>query len=263
MKIPTDIEYPLYNGKVILKFNEEDHIYTVDGKKVESVTGITGNLDKPALIGWALKVTLAWLETQLPVGTVIDEVNLPAILKEAKGIRFKTVGKAANLGTIIHGVIEAYIKASINKTPLLKAPVNELIVNGLDAYKNWEAENNVEYLHSEKKIYSVKYHYAGTVDLLANVNNKLCLVDFKTGSGPWHEHALQTAAYAQAVEEELECEIQERIIIKLDKDTGKMYQYHCQNDKDIDAFIGLIPVHLRLKEEVLNSSPKKIWNYGN
>ena len=46
-------KYPLYQGKVILEFDSQNHIYSVEGKQVYGVTNIIGVLAKPALIFWA------------------------------------------------------------------------------------------------------------------------------------------------------------------------------------------------------------------
>ena len=51
-------KYPLKNGKVI-SYNDEQHMYYVDDKKVASVTGICGRgVPKPSLTNWLVYTPL-------------------------------------------------------------------------------------------------------------------------------------------------------------------------------------------------------------
>jgi len=92
----------------------------------------------------------------------------------------------------------------------------------VDAFLGWEAENHVEYVASERKIYSLAEKFAGTLDIIAMVNGRKCLVDLKTSNFCRKEYSLQTAAYASAWEEEHQGEkLEDRIILMLSKDKGQ------------------------------------------
>ena len=68
----------------------------------------------------------------------------------------------------------------------------------LNQFKKAKKEHNIQILGSELKRYHPKYLYAGTLDLLANVDGKPGIIDIKTGSKePWH--ALQTGAYTELI----------------------------------------------------------------
>jgi hypothetical protein len=211
-------KYKLYNGEITLEFNETTHTYTVDDKIIYGVTSIVGVLDKPALIYWAVGKAIDFLKQVLTPGLVIDEVNLPAMLEGAKTAHRKHLKDASDIGTAVHDYLERYLTAGINKEKLPPMPVNQNIKAGIKAVLEWAKENNVRFLASERKIYSKKYGYAGTLDALAEVNGKLAIVDFKTSNGIYEDYFLQTAAYARAVEEEDGKKIEECWILRIPKD---------------------------------------------
>ena len=71
----------------------------------------------------------------------------------------------------------------------------------------------------EFTVVSHKYGYAGTADLLAEVNGVLTLVDWKTGKSVYREAHLQNAAYRQAVREMGLGDPQQGLILRLPKST--------------------------------------------
>ena len=90
-------------------------------------------------------------------------------------------------------------------------------------------------MESERIVYSKRLFYCGTCDLFATINGKPTVVDFKTGSGFYEDQPLQLAAYATAIEEELNVEIKDGWIIHLDKETGKCTPYHVEIDRELKA----------------------------
>ena len=181
-------KYKMYNGEVELTFDKDKHIYRVGEKIIYGVTSATGVLDKPALMYWAVNQALGFLDKALKPGLVIDELNKPKLLAEAKQIHRRKKEEAGDIGTAVHNYLETYIKAKINweKTPDM--PVNEQVKKGIVAFIKWARENKVQFISSERKVYSRKFEYAGTLDMEAIVNGKLAVVDFKTSSGIYPEY---------------------------------------------------------------------------
>ncbi len=73
------------------------------------------------------------------------------------------------------------------------------ITGQVEACRRWFSEMEPDVLQVELPVYSKMYQFAGTLDLLANLQGKRCMVDFKatlTETVP-----LQCAAYAIAYEE--------------------------------------------------------------
>jgi len=196
-------EYKLYNGKIILKFDDKNHIYSVNGKTIYGVTSIIGVLDKPALMYWAVNMAVDFLGANIIPGKSYDEVEIKTLLEDARKAHRIKKDKTADVGTMIHDWIEKYIKARMEKKPVPKRPINKEMKNAIDGFFNWARKNKVKLINCEQKIYSKKYKYAGTYDLEAMVDGKRTIIDFKTGKAIYPEMFLQASAYLQAREEEI------------------------------------------------------------
>jgi len=147
-----------------------------------------------------------------------------------KGIQtaYKAIGKdAAQIGTVVHDWIESAIKYKMNGGSAPKVPKGDEIGNCIKAYKDWSRKRKPVWLETEQKIY---YHdpggvncYAGTVDAIAEVDGKLCVIDFKTSKKIYKPYHLQVAAYAQAISMQDQIDMPMGMILRLDKETG-VYQ---------------------------------------
>ena len=196
------IQSKLYDGKVILNFDDKRHIYTVNDKVVYGVTSIIGVLNKPALMYWAVNQAVDFLGVNWIAGKEYDEVEIKTLLEDARKAHRVKKDKSADIGTMIHGWIEKYVKARIEKKPVPKRPINKEMQNAINGFFSWAKKNKVQLIACEQKIYSKKYRYAGTFDLEAKVNGKRTIIDFKTGKALYPEMFLQASAYLQAREEE-------------------------------------------------------------
>ena len=248
------LTYNLYDDKITLTFDDKKHWYFANGEYVPSVTGVTKYLDKSGpLMGWAVKTVLGWLQEQLKPGEVVGELQLHKLFEEAKKKHREYKEDAATIGGLIHKWIQGYIEFQLGATDKEpEKPIDEAIKNGVKAFLHWEQENKLKYLFAEKKIFSKKYNYAGTCDLIAELNGKLSVIDFKTGSGPWYEHAIQISAYRQALQEELKMKIKERWILKVDKETGKFHAHKATLHKeDFKCFLALLEIYRRHRLGIL------------
>jgi len=236
----------LYNGDVELVFDSVKHTYEANGKIVFGVTSITGVLDKPALMYWSANMGAEYADKVLVPGMVIDELNKPAIIEGIKTAFRKKSKEAADIGTAVHKYLEDYLNAGINGEPLPEMPVNKHIKNAILAFLEWTKENKVKFVSAERKVYSKKHGYAGTLDALGYVNGKLAIVDFKTSSGIYPEMFIQTSAYAQAVNEEDGTEIKDCYIVRVPKDGS---EFEVQKDDHLDlnfkSFLGCLENYKR------------------
>lgn len=270
-------KYKLYDGKVELEFNNSKHQYTVDNKTVFGVTSIVGVINKPQLMYWAVNQAVDHLRLNLLPGKSYDEIQLKALLDNAKYIHKKTSGTATDIGQMTHSFLEKWIKAESKRNNLIEAvgvvekikkptylelteqekrrwdypvmPINQEIRNAIDAFLNWTKENKVKFLLSEQKVYSKKYNYAGTLDAEALVNGKLAIIDFKTSKAIYEDYLLQVAAYLQARKEETKQKYKEAYVIRLSKEDKEKnlaaFEVKRSSDlkNDFKTFLGCLSIY--------------------
>ena len=217
----------LYDGTIDLMFDSGKHVYSVDGKKVPSVTGVCKVIDKSGpLMWWAVNEARDYINRRMEPGKAYDEVEITDIAESARMAHKKASSKAANIGTLVHDFAEAFFKCKLGLGPEPSWPVNEQVSNGATEFIAWHAAHNVEPIAMERKVYSKKLKVAGTVDLIAKVNRRLCIVDFKTGSGIYEESYLQVGgAYWPFYEEETGEKIQFGWILRFPKDGGAFEKF--------------------------------------
>ena len=251
--------YELYDGKIQLKFEPRKHLYTVEGKTVYGVTSVIGIINKPALTYWMLNQCLGYIDENLPVGKTLDEVEKQQLLQEAKYAHKKSAFQASTTGQLVHDWIERYVQGKIIRAKEeIVLPTNKEMRQAVSAFLDWDKKNKVEYLSAERKVFSKKYWYAGTLDIEAIINDKLSIVDIKTSAAIYPDYFLQTAAYIKAMEEEHKKHYKEAWIIRVPKSgdsfeakkTTKIPEY-------FRAYLGCLEVYkwqMARKKESLRAS---------
>lgn len=232
------MEYSLYDGNVRLEFDEEAHKYTYNGELVPSVTTVTDIVDKSnALIPWALNQAEKYIRSNFPIDGYVSASQLDSLLTAMKQAHRKIKYKAADIGTQAHEWIEQHVKASMEFREDPELPQDPQVLNAVMQFLEFERQNHVVYIASERKVFSLEYNYAGTLDILAHVNGIHTLLDIKTSNQFRKEYAMQTAAYVMAVNEEDKSNVQERIILMLSKDEAKFEPiYLPSSDLPNDSF---------------------------
>lgn len=207
-----------------VSFSEGNHQYRANGKIVPSVTTVIGILDKPALVAWSAKITAQWLLKRINLikkGALAYSVGDEGeVYQAARTEHMRETSKAGKIGTSAHKAVEKWVK--YGKKPTKSS--SEATRTAFDAFERWA--NNIGLkrggcLGSEIRLYSKKYGYAGTLDLLAYLDGKLYLIDVKTSNNFYEpDMPMQLAAYAHAVEEMYGVEVEGLGVIRLDKETG-------------------------------------------
>ena len=188
----------------------------------------------------------------------MDFSEFEKLVLEAKGAHKEKLEEAGNVGHIAHAWIEDLIKAKIagdraaEVNQLCKFPDDERARNCCIAACEWMARHNVRWISTERKIYSRKYKYAGTMDGLCIVDscsdphccgtlfsNRLTVADWKSSNYLYSEYLFQTAAYQQAFMEETGEQVQDRWVIRLGKEDGEFDPWHAgveTFEQDWEAF---------------------------
>lgn len=199
-----------------------------------SVTHILSCLNKgPALTRWMTRQTKeAVLDA---VYRMIQELGTDVVnVSEGDFARYinrhlgdqqaheKTRNEAALIGTQCHHFIDWYLKTQeapfgLGEDHGAPPPTTGAAEISKRAWLDWIQKHEIHPLHVEKTIYSVKHRYAGTMDLLAMVDGKLTLLDWKTSSGIYPENFLQSVAYQAAAQELGLGTIERALIVRLPK----------------------------------------------
>lgn len=172
-------------------FNEKTHRYFLDKKPLTGVTTILGTIAKPALIQWSANEAVKYIKENLK-----DLKQLNEILEQARYAHRKKKEKAGDIGTECHKWIENWIKGIKQNEP--QGDLKEMV----DHFLNWVKENKIKFEVSEGRVYSEKYWYAGTMDMICEIDDKRYIGDIKTTGGIYgREPFAQCAAYRLAFEE--------------------------------------------------------------
>lgn len=147
-------------------FDEEAHVYRVDGRIVPSVTEILSG------VGLA--------ENFMAGGREID----PDVL-----------ANAAERGTMVHLAIELECLGELDEDT-----VDDEIWPYLEAWRQFVDDTGFLPVANEFRFYEPANDYCGTADMIGYLGDQLTVLDLKTGSiglKPWHKY--QLAAYAGAI----------------------------------------------------------------
>jgi len=239
-------EYKLYNGKILIKFEEEDnenhHFYDSQGNKILSVTQITGIIDKSqGLMGWVAKLIGEYLRQEKAKGNnILTDELIDTALREYRRVQ----KEAKDVGKEIHHWISEWI---LGKNPPM--PENIQVVNGITAFLKFQKENGLKWVDSERPVYSKKWNYAGFLDAIAQKGKDRILIDFKSSNGIYPEMMFQIMGYKIAWEEETNKTIHKAMILRFGKETGEFETKEFKIDKeDEKAFLGLLAAAKKLQQ---------------
>ena len=131
--------------------------------------------------------------------------------------------KAGKEGTQVH---EAAEKLVVGETvewqdDFGKAKYSELVWNMILKFADFWKSCEPELISTEDFVYSDKFLYAGTADLVVKMNGETWLLDIKTSNSLHKSYDLQLAAYAKAIEEIKGIKIDRTGIIWLKASTRK------------------------------------------
>ena len=167
--------------------------YHIAGKHYRRTTSITGGgIAKPWLAAWKAKMVAEFAVHHIDIWkdlpTLQDKINLlkkhPDSKRDAAGAR----------GTAVHNTLEALV----NGDPIPEDLTEDELACSRAAAKFLQ-ERNDKALSTEMTIFNPTLNYAGTLDLWTiDSNGQTWILDYKTSSGIYPEHAVQQIAYQNA-----------------------------------------------------------------
>jgi hypothetical protein len=176
------------------------HLYYFNGAGPwPGVTSITRGLDAPALTNWKLgEVARSAVEN---AERLIEDRQAGKVDAAVKYLTTLSTS-AMDRGSRIHGNIESILR----REPFTPDPRDAAAVAGARAWLNQQVrEHGLRPLEVEAFLINETLGYGGTLDLIAELDGEVWLLDWKTGkSVAWPDgsvyadHRLQLAAYAKA-----------------------------------------------------------------
>ena len=114
---------------------------------------------------------------------------------------------AANKGSKIHKAVEYLMDGKIvkidsrflNPETGIDEELNAQEYEAVMSFVSWFNTSKPEIVKKEFTVFADDETYAGTVDLVCNIDGKLWCIDFKTGQNIWPSYELQLSAYKHAL----------------------------------------------------------------
>jgi hypothetical protein len=175
------------------------------GSEVPSVTTVLAQLNKPQLVAWAAKLA-------------------------RQGINWEDVrNDASEIGTVAHEMAENFIKNQ--PCDFSKHRHYQKALKAFSAFEYWVGMNEVKFLGSEIPLVHHQKKFGGTIDIVAEVNGKVSLIDLKTSNSLSEEYNYQVSAYQYLLENgDLDesgakrnyplYQVEQAILLRIDKNYG-------------------------------------------
>lgn len=139
--------------------------------------------------------------------------------------------KAADAGTLAHDLIDIEIHGD-QRDPTGDYD-NETVARAekcVEAFREWAEMSHLEILQTEVPLVSDTHKFGGTLDAVARVNGKLCMVDWKTSNRVYHDYIMQVAAYTVLWENSGTCDSRYRIygahLLRFDKEWASFTHHY-------------------------------------
>lgn len=223
-----------------------------------SVTHILQVIGKPALINWAANqertacldaaadLYLDLCKTQ-PMSRPVYLVTLQSRIGKQKAHR-KTLEKASEIGSQVHGLIEWELRRQLGQQVGPEPRVVDDAQWAYMSFQDWANSVSLKPIFIEQIVFSTMHGFAGTMDLLAEVNGVPTLIDFKTGKAIYSEAFLQNCAYQAALAEMGHTAAQGGLVVRLPK---------VQTDPAFE--VGVVPPVAELLPTFL--AVKSVWTW--
>lgn len=161
------------------------YVHPVTGEVCPSVTSILKVISRPALDGWAARLTAKYAVDNWQE---LSEADPAERLETLKHVHENERQVKADRGSLVHDMADMWAKGSS------MIHVTKSTEGFMTQFYGFLADVNPEYLESEATCWNRTYGYAGTLDFVAKIDGEVVLVDIKTSPRCYPEHGLQLAA---------------------------------------------------------------------
>jgi hypothetical protein len=179
------------------KTGDRYYRHPVTGAVVPSVTTILkGGIPKPFLVDWAAKLAAEHAYSN-PRPVSWTEEDASRLITDSKTQHKQHLESAGEFGTAVHDLIEKEIAEP--NSMLRLSGLSQRVVDYMNQWVAWCRRYEPHFIYSEVTVWSETHGYAGTLDVMAQLNDgNLILGDWKTSKSINNTYALQLAALAEA-----------------------------------------------------------------
>ena len=130
-------------------------------------------------------------------GYEIDGVWLPRVtsILSSSFSMWPGLNQAAAWGTMMHEAVQGILRGDQER-------IDAKLTISIEEFRKWYKEHPLHLFDPakdiEKRVYDIKNRYAGTIDVVAEFDGRVGIIDIKTSTKIPREHLLQTAAYLNA-----------------------------------------------------------------
>ena len=164
--------------------------YKINGEFYRRVTTCLQGIPKPWLATWAAKEVAEFAIEHRDQWAELPKTDAAKLLK---GAPWSKRDDAGDRGTAVHKAMEAVVR----RKPLPELANDDERACAASAMAFLGARGSTP-LASELTVFSPGHGYAGTLDLWDVLDGETWILDWKTSSGVYAEHAVQLAAYRNA-----------------------------------------------------------------
>ena len=265
-----------YNNTVALRFSPSRWEWLREAPEgllhVDGVTTVLKFCDGSALtplINWSIrqgfeKFKRLMMERHLGPNLAFElwESELDALIKEGKQAAREKLEDAGMCGSMAHAHLEKVAKATLVRDSrrleelIALLPPDPRAESCVIAGILWCVEHDIEWIHSERPVYSRIHNVCGTIDNIAwasSCQNPRCCptpfarrrvqVDYKSSNAlrGW-SYCCQTGIYTACWGEEFPDQpIEDRFILMLDKETAEFEAFHLEGPElqaqDLNAYL--------------------------
>jgi hypothetical protein len=255
-----DRSIELRHGDDVYTFDEVKHAHMLNGKPLMGVTTVMDKtLSKPALIPWAVKTTVEWIQkncqvSQLGEAYLVSEKDL----EEAKKEHTKRKTDAGDWGSRVHNACEVWCETG-------ELPTDEDILPSVMNFVNFISNNGFKVLGVERPVWSKEWWIGGIFDLVLEKDGKVYIADIKTSSGIYDSHFIQMGGYYKCLLEnswQKDYGVNEftgAIVINLKKDNKMAWAKSEALNVMVECFAGIIAIH---KNKGVLETVTKAVRYG-
>jgi hypothetical protein len=205
----------------MLTFNAETHTYYWEKIQTPSVTQIINE----------------WMEINV-YGTKYFTNRYTGLTIAADVFR-----EAGEFGTAVH----AGCRVLARGRALDYMALHPSLYHPLAEFMQWMKDYAPDFALIEEPLYSKKFHYAGTPDIVGTIKRRPIIVDIKTGA--FDMAGVQLAGYEQLYRERIRRGTlhMDRYVLQLPKDGGAYKFIPCRDNGDFACFMSMWDVKRQMK----------------